>query len=170
MVYILNTMGNKFTDEHRRRLSESHKGQKAWNKGMGISCRPLSSVWNDMVGRCENKNRPMYLRYGGRGISICKEWKDYFRFEEDMLPTYEKGLTLERIDNNGNYCKGNCKWATYTEQNYNRRNNRTVFFDGAWNNLTKLADLSGIKRSTVYQRFYVYKWSVKDCLTRKAGC
>ncbi len=78
-------------------------------------------VWANMKQRCLNKKNPRYKDYGGRGITFCKKWGKYKNFEKDMLPTYKKGLTLDRINNDKGYSKSNCRWTDWYEQAQNRR-------------------------------------------------
>ena len=78
-------------------------------------------IWKDMFTRCNNPNYRLYKNYGGRGITICKEWKKFENFRDDMLEGYNDKLRIDRIDNNGNYCKENCRWTDDTTQNRNRR-------------------------------------------------
>jgi hypothetical protein len=82
---------------------------------------PEYNIWCAMRQRCLNPNNDSYEDYGGRGISICEEWDEYANFLKDMGRRPSPNLTLERIDNDGNYEPGNCKWATYEEQNHNKR-------------------------------------------------
>lgn len=87
----------------------------------GLSRHPLYAVWSQMKQRCNNPNRPKYYLYGGRGIKVCDEWiNDFPQFLKDMGEC-PPNHTLNRIDNDGNYCKKNCEWQTYSEQNRNRR-------------------------------------------------
>lgn len=92
----------------------------------------LYRTYQNMKTRCNNDHYFLYHRYGGRGITICKEWQESFiAFREWALKNgYRKGLTLDRIDNDGNYCPENCRWATVKEQSNNRITNRMLSIDG----------------------------------------
>jgi len=96
------------------------------NTTHGGSKTLLYGVWVSMLNRCRNPNVEAYPRYGGRGIKVCKRWLKFENFKKDMGNPGE-GLTLERVNTNGNYEKSNCIWTTYKEQNSNRRNNVYVF-------------------------------------------
>lgn len=100
--------------------------------------------WKSMRARCYDKNHVAYLSYGGRGITVCDQWKDdYDAFVEDM-GLCPDGMTIERIDNAGNYKPGNCRWATRKEQARNRRNNRTITFEGKTQTITDWSNDLGV--------------------------
>ena len=82
---------------------------------------PLYRKWNSMMQRCYNDTQERYYRYGGRGIIVCNEWHDVKKFVEwSEKNGYQEGLSIERINNNGNYEPSNCKWVTLQEQHYNK--------------------------------------------------
>lgn len=86
----------------------------------GYNRTPTYVCWSNMIARCGNKNRPDYKNYGGRGISVCKRWRDFSNFLQDMGEK-PPNLSIERNDNNGNYELSNCRWATSSEQRRNQR-------------------------------------------------
>lgn len=88
----------------------------------------LYKIWADMLGRCRNPKIDGYHRYGGRGIKVCEEWANSYQAFKDWAIThgYTDDLTIDRIDNDGNYCPENCQWATQKEQANNRSTNRKV--------------------------------------------
>jgi hypothetical protein len=87
----------------------------------------IYSRWEGMIQRCTNPNAKGYSNYGGRGITVCERWRDFRNFLADMGEPPDK-LTLERIDNDGNYCPENCRWDTYKQQHNNKRTNLSKRF------------------------------------------
>ena len=95
----------------------------------GISSHPLYSVWASMKSRCNPKNKNSYQKenYADRGIRVCDEWKEFMPFYNWAIENgWEKGLTIDRIDNDGNYSLENCRIATYSMQNSNKRKSRSM--------------------------------------------
>lgn len=91
---------------------------------------PLFGIWKGMVNRCTNPVDKRYSRYGGRGINVCERWLDIHNFISDMSEGYEKGLQIDRKDNNGNYEPSNCQWATTKQQTRNYSRNVIIEHDG----------------------------------------
>lgn len=131
-----------------------------------IHTRPktIYSNWHNMVSRCNRPNSPEYPRYGGRGITICPEWLSYNQFYDDMIDTYESGLTLDRIDNSKGYIPENCKWSTPKEQALNRRSNRYLTVNGETLTVKEWSIKTKIKYSTITQRIDYYGWTVERAL------
>ena len=116
---------------------------------------PIYRVYRSMIARCENPNFSSFPRYGGRGIRVCDRWrKSFYAFLGDMGPRPDGCVrfTIERKDNQKNYEPGNCKWATYIEQNNNKRT--TIFFEhnGKRQTLGAWAKELGISTRTLWLR------------------
>lgn len=120
-------------------------------------------VWDNMKRRCLKANHPKYPSYGGRGITVCERWMSFENFLEDMgqPPT---GMTLERKNNNGNYDKDNCCWATRKIQQNNRRTNSYISFHGETRTVSQWAERIGIKNNTLLYRLR-RGWNVSRALT-----
>ena len=123
-------------------------------------------AWMAMRNRCGNPQDP---RYGGRGIYVCERWYVYENFLADMGEPPSLGLSIDRINNDGNYEPSNCRWATWSEQMRNRRNSRKLEFRGRTLNLCGWAELLGIQASTLRRRIDVLGWSIERALTTRAS-
>lgn len=123
-----------------------------------------------MKTRCTNVNDPHFERYGGRGIVICDEWKNYFEafYDWSMSNGYTEDLTIDRIDNNGNYCPSNCRWVTVKEQNQNKRNVILITYNGETHNVTEWAQILHLGHDTIRQRYHK-GWTPEQCLFGKRG-
>lgn len=121
------------------------------------------SSWSAMKTRCLNKNIKEYHCYGGRGITISKEWQKFENFYRDMGDR-PKGMTLDRIDNNKGYSKENCRWATYKEQANNTRRNHMVTVNGEKMNTLQASILYNINLNTALTRIRI-GWSESDAFS-----
>lgn len=131
-------------------------GEEHRNYKHGLSRHPGCMALKGARDRCDNPKNPRYDRYGARGITVCKEWRDdIVSFWTHMGSTWAPGMTLERIDNDGHYEPGNCKWATPKEQARNRRNN--VYIDTPWGSLSlaEAAERAGINYQTFWRRYKI---------------
>lgn len=127
----------------------------------------IYGVWATMKQRCSNPSVKCWQIYGGRGIKVCVEWHDFNNFAKDMLPSYSAGLMLGRINNDGDYCKENCRWETRQEQNKNRSISRVITFCGETMNLTDWARKLGLSHSALIRR--LKRWPFEKAMTtRKA--
>lgn len=114
---------------------------------------PEYTTWSEIKKRCTNENHKKYSSYGGRGITMCDRWKDSFSaFLEDMGQRPTRQHSIDRINNNGNYEKENCRWATPVEQGCNKRNNRMFMFYGKSMPLSQWCRIAQIMPDTVTER------------------
>lgn len=130
----------------------------------------IYSTWVRMKNRCNDPKDKQYKHYGGRGIKVCDRWLDYndgfLNFLEDMGKKPEGKYSIGRKDNDGNYCKENCRWETDIEQNRNKRNTKYIECDGVTRPLTEWCEITGIKISTLRERLR-RGWSPKEALFGK---
>ena len=120
--------------------------------------RRVWTCWYNMKCRCEKPSTDSYHRYGGRGIKVCEEWHDFetflnWAYESGYDPYAEFGeCTLDRIDNNGDYCPENCKWSTVKEQTKNTSRNNLVTYNGETRPIIEWSEILGVPVMTMYKR------------------
>lgn len=124
---------------------------------------PLYRLWVGMKTRCYNDNEPCWDNYGGRGITVCQEWQTFEPFYEWAKGKYQRGLEIDRRDNNKGYSPDNCHFVTTKENMRNKRNNRHITIGGETKLLVEWAEETGIDRLTLYQRVKV-GWGEGDLL------
>lgn len=133
---------------------------------LNLSRHPIYTTWNSMIGRCYRPATNGYSNYGGRGITVCDEWKDDFMsfYDWSILNGWKEGLTIDRIDVNGNYEPSNCRWVTREVQAKNKRTNLYLTFDGRTQTVGDWAKEIGISSPAIRYRLKA-GWSVEDALT-----
>ena len=144
----------------------SEKLKAGINVKHGMCYTPLNGVWRAMKRRCYYKKDSRYENYGGRGITVCDEWKDDFQafYNWAMTNGYREGLSIDRIDVNGNYEPVNCRWATDKEQANNTRSNHFLTYNGETHTISEWAEIVGMKRDTLKRRIYS-GWTIEKALT-----
>ena len=144
----------------------SREVSKKLNTTHGQTGTKLYYVWMCMLQRCFNPKNKKYPRYGGRGITVCDRWKNSFEnFLEDMGERPSTDHSIEREDNDGNYCPENCVWATLKEQSRNKSVTHLLTYDGRTKCLTDWAKEMGLLQVTLHNRIRRYKWSIEKALT-----
>lgn len=122
---------------------------------IGESRTRLYKIWNNMALRCNKKENKDYKNYGGRGIEVCEEWKNFLKFKEWSITNgYKDNLTIDRIDVNGNYEPLNCKWATRSEQSNNRRECIYLTKENETKTITQWERELGFKTGSMLARYH----------------
>jgi hypothetical protein len=169
----LNILDYKIENKRSYFYCECDCGNKKWIRSDGIASQQtkscgclvgspthkmtntrLFSIWRHMKDRCLNSNIDDYKSYGGRGIKICDVWlNDFMVFYDWAIKSgYSEKLTLDRIDVNGNYEPSNCRWATRSQQNNNKRDNVLIEINGETKTITQWSKLKGISRTEIRRR------------------
>lgn len=125
----------------------------------------MHSIWEGIKKRCLQRGCKGFKNYGGRGVTICDEWKKFENFYKDMEETFLPNLTIDRLDGSGNYCKNNCRWATMKEQSINRKTTKWIELDGKKWTIDALARKFGLTYTALWGRLYLQKLSVHDALS-----
>lgn len=115
---------------------------------------PEYKTWQNMLNRCRNTNSKGYMHYGGRGIKVCKEWIEKFENFYNDMGDRPKGMSIDRIDPDGNYSKSNCRWATNETQSKNKRKSWIIEYKGKSLPLKDWSDLLGINYYTLHSRIH----------------
>lgn len=127
----------------------------------------LYGIWQGMLNRCRNPNRERYSRYGGRGIVVCDEWKDFSVFQEWALSNgYEEKLSIDRINPDGDYCPSNCRWVDEKTQANNKTTNHIIEVNGERHNISEWSNITGIKKGTIQSRL-IRGWTPERAISER---
>lgn len=138
-------------------------------KTHGLTKHPLYRVWQRMKGCTHSPSHQDYDNYGGRGISMCDEWKTDFKnfYDWSMNNGWEKGLEIDRINTNGDYEPSNCRFTDRKGQMQNTRRTHIITYNGETHSITEWAEKLGMNRNTLYNRLQ-HGWSIEKALTTEA--
>lgn len=142
-----------------------------YEETQGMKNTKLYKCWSGIKQRCLNPNDSNYQNYGGRGITICDEWRNNFTafYKWAISHGYADDLSIDRIDVNGNYEPSNCRWADKETQDYNKRETQKVLIDGKWKTLLEISREYGIPLTTVRNRYRKYiknEFTLEEFLTK----
>lgn len=135
-------------------------------KTHGESDTQLYRKWNSMLRRCEDPSYHAYKNYGGRGIEVCDDWHDFTIFRDWVNETRtDISLSLDRIDNDGNYSPDNCKWSTNQEQQNNKRNNLYFSLNDEVHTLSDWCRILNLPYSVIQSRITASGWSFEQAIS-----
>lgn len=150
-----------YKSDLQRKLKTTHGDHKS----------RLHNIWGDMEQRCGNEKHTNYRLYGERGIDVCEEWSDNFETFRNWAVSngYSDNLTLDRIDNDGNYCPDNCRWVDrYTQMN-NTRKTRRITYNGETNSISEWARKFNVSYNLLYYRLIKNDMSLFEEYFKKGG-
>lgn len=148
--------GNHLKSKHTKSCGcLSREITRRRNTTHGMHDSPTYNSWCSIKVRCDKPQCKSFKNYGGRGIKVCEQWKSFGNFLADMGEKPE-GMSIERIDNDGDYCPENCRWATRKEQNRNTRNNYMIKHQGKTKCIGEWAEELGVNYSILYSRLRRY--------------
>lgn len=139
------------------------------NRKHGKSNNRLYRIYANMKDRCYRPKHNRYKHYGAKGIIVCEEWLNDFQafYDWAMANGYADNLSIDRIDNNGNYEPSNCRWATVEEQANNKSNNVRLEFKGRELTMAQWEKEIGLKRGELWRRIYEYHWTIEKALSTR---
>ena len=148
---IADIRANHLFNDNQQTCGRTHKKYEDSQIG-----EKLYNTWNRMVDRCNNPKNHKYYAYGGRGIKVCNEWQNNYDtfYKWAIEKGYRVGLWIERIDNDGNYCPENCRWATRKEQMRNTRRNNFIKYNGEIKTLAEWCEVLSLPYATVNTRLH----------------
>lgn len=130
----------------------------------GMSHTRIYKIWTGMKMRCLNKNNTNYHRYGGRGITVCKDWLKFENFYNDMKHGYSDKVELDRIDNTKGYSKENCRWASHFKNCNNRSTSKRIFkYKNKMYTIAELVKIGNFRPGTLQERIK-NGWSIKKAM------
>ena len=136
----------------------------------GMTKTRLYNIWQGMLKRCYYKGATSYRHYGDKGIVVCEKWHDFETFRDWAITHgYSDDLTIDRIDNSGDYSPENCRWVDINTQLRNTSRNHFIEFNGETHCMKDWASILGINYRTLQQRVNVYGWSVERAFTTPIG-
>jgi len=141
----------------------------------GLSKTRLYNIWTDMKRRCYNPKNKRFECYGGKGVCVCEEWKTNFIefYKWSTNNGYADNLSIDRIDVNGNYEPGNCRWVTQKIQQRNTTRNHFLTVNGETKTIAEWAEITGIHPDVIKDRLTKLHWSEEEAVTiptmRKGG-